>query len=42
MKDEQIVREVDHSERDCQLKKKQKKTTHCKSRAFFLKGKGAD
>ena len=25
MKDEQIVREVDHSERDCQLKKKTKK-----------------
>ena len=23
-------------------KKKQKKTTHCKSRAFFLWGKGAD
>ena len=23
-------------------KKEKKKTTHCKSRAFFLKGKGAD
>ena len=41
MKNEQIVRKVDHSEWDCQLKKT-KKTTHCKSRAFFLKGKGAD
>ena len=33
-----IVRKVDHSEWDCQLKKtkkKKKKTTHCKSRALF-------
>ena len=33
-----IVRKVDHSEWDCQLKK----TTRCKSLAFFFKGKGAD
>ena len=33
-----IVRKVDHSELDCRLKK----TTHYNSRAFFLKGKGAD
>ena len=40
--DEQIVKSGPLRVRLSTEKNKKKKTTHCKSRAFFLKGKGAD
>ena len=39
MKDEQIVRKVDHSEWDCQLKKKQKKLLTVRVGLFSLREK---